>query len=59
MTQLRLNSLTVRHVHQELVDLVDVNAVIEQNLFRGTIHVRVHVWQMTIKCTILCSHKII
>jgi len=27
MTQLPLYSLTVCHVHQELVDLVDVNAV--------------------------------
>ena len=30
MTQLRLNSLAVWHVRQELLDLADVNALIEQ-----------------------------
>lgn len=30
MTQLRLNSLAVRHVHQELLDLVDVDALINE-----------------------------
>jgi len=36
MTQLRLNSLTVCHVHQELLDLADVmNALIEQFVSRN------------------------
>ena len=30
MTQLRLNSLAVRHVHQELLDLVDVDVLINE-----------------------------
>ena len=36
MTQLRLNSLTVCHVHHELLDLVDVNALIEEVLRNDT-----------------------
>ena len=31
MTQLRLNSLAVCHVRQELLDLVNVNALIEDD----------------------------
>jgi len=35
MTKLRLNSLAVCYVHQELLDLVDVNVLIEEFVARN------------------------
>ena len=55
MIQLRLNSRTVCHVRQELVDLVDVNALIEEFVSRNDTRVSVFG-----KCSmILCNHKLI
>jgi hypothetical protein len=34
MTQQRLNSLAVSHIHQEVLDLVDVDALIEEFVSR-------------------------
>ena len=52
MTQLRLNSLAVRHVHQELLDLVDVDALI--NEFVSKNETRVSTFGNCI-LTVLCS----
>jgi len=52
VTHLRLNSLTVFHVHQELLDLVDENALRELKFVSRNDKTRVHVWQMTIECMI-------
>jgi len=41
MTQLRLNFLTVCTVHQELLDLIDVNALIEQFVSRNDTRVSI------------------
>ena len=52
-TQQRLNSLAVCHVRQELVDLVDANALTEEFVSRNDKRVSVHIWQMIIKCMML------
>ena len=38
MTQLHLNSVAVCHVHQEVLDLIDMRALMEEFISRNETH---------------------
>jgi hypothetical protein len=60
MTQQRLKSLAVSHIHQEVLDLVDVDALIEESVSMNEKNVRQCLGNDSthtiISCAWLCQH---
>jgi len=61
MTQVRLNSLAVCHIHQEVIDVIDVVMLINEFVSNRCVHdciLSYHVGQSCVNISIICPFPI-